>query len=187
MFRRNKTEPEPTPTTKAQGKGRPTPTRREAEAAARARAKGPVSRQDKAAARKAANQQMRRAMETGEERFLPARDRGPVKRFIRDYVDARLTFLELSMPLVMLALALNFINDATRQVSSVIVYFTMFMMVMNGVALRWGLRRELERRFPDEPTSGTTWYAISRAIQMRFLRMPKRQMRVGQPLPETYR
>ena len=42
-------------------------------------------------------------------------------------------------------------------------------------------------RFPDEPTKGTTLYAAMRSLQMKFLRLPKPQVKIGQKLPETYR
>ena len=45
----------------------------------------------------------------------------------------------------------------------------------------------LAQRFPGESTKGTTWYAISRAMQMKFMRMPKAQVKIGQQLPEHYR
>ncbi len=49
------------------------------------------------------------------------------------------------------------------------------------------LRRELDRRFPDEPRKGTTYYAVTRSLQMKFLRLPKAQVKIGEKLPETYR
>ena len=74
------------------GKGRPTPTRKEREAAnlrplvgSDRRAAGKESRAKMAEAREKA----RIGMAAGEEKFLPARDKGPQRRFIRDYVDAR--------------------------------------------------------------------------------------------------
>jgi hypothetical protein len=53
--------------------------------------------------------------------------------------------------------------------------------------LRRKLRRELTRRFPDEPLKGTTYYAITRALQMKFMRLPKSKVKIGQELPEHYR
>ena len=102
MFRRNKSEAPPVETDvtdagAAGGKGRPTPTRKEAEAAAKARAKVPRTRKEQAAAARLARSdsstKMRQAMKTGEEKYLPARDRCPVKRFIRDMVDSRFSFV----------------------------------------------------------------------------------------------
>ena len=49
------------------------------------------------------------------------------------------------------------------------------------------LRRELATRFPDEPTKGTTYYAVMRSLQMKFMRLPKSQVKIGQELPEHYR
>ena len=43
----------------------------------------------------------------------------------------------------------------------------------------------MSTRFPGESTKGTTWYAISRAMQMKFMRMPKAQVKIGQQLPEV--
>ena len=103
MFRRSTPEPELPPThEKVGGKGRPTPSRKEAEAAARARAKVPRTRKEQAAAQRAArgdaSRKMREAIKTGDERYLPSRDRGPVRRFIRDFVDSRFSFIELMVP-----------------------------------------------------------------------------------------
>ncbi len=40
---------------------------------------------------------MRQALDTGDEKFLPLRDKGPQKRFARDYVDARFSLGEYLM------------------------------------------------------------------------------------------
>src|SRR5919112_514458 len=53
-----------------------------------------------AAARQAVQDQrlkMRQALDTGDEKFLPLRDKGPQKRFARDYVDARFSIGEYLM------------------------------------------------------------------------------------------
>lgn len=182
---------QPTPT-KAGGKGRPTPTRREAEAARKARAQVPRSRKEVAAAnRKArleAQEKVRHAYKTGDESGLPLRDRGPVKRFIRDYVDVRFSFIELLIPIMVLTLVLGFIqNPNVQAMSEIILLGTMIMIVLEMVFLRMKLRKELTQRFPDENLKGTTYYAIMRAMQMKFLRLPKPQRKIGEMLPETYR
>ncbi len=53
--------------------------------------------------------------------------------------------------------------------------------------LRFRLRRQLAARFPDEPVKGTTYYAVTRAMQMKFMRLPKPKVKIGQELPEHYR
>lgn len=195
MFRRTQStpvEPESASTPKAGGKGRPTPSRKEAEAAARARAKAPRTRKEMAAAQRAAraeqNQRMREALKSGDERHLPARDRGPVRRFIRDYVDVRFSFIELLIPVMVLSLILSWSgNDYLVGVSEIVLLGAMVFIAMDMVFLRARLRRELARRFPGESLKGTTYYAIMRAMQMKFMRLPKPTRKIGEPLPDTYR
>lgn len=193
MFRRTQSQPEtPLVPEKAGGKGRPTPSRKEAEAAARARAKVPRTRKEQVAAQRAArgdtSRKMREAMKTGDERYLPSRDRGPVRRFIRDFVDARFSFIELMVPLLIVSMVLGYSgNDGMIQLGNTVLFTTLLVIVVDIVMLRFRLRRELARRFPDESTKGATLYAAMRSLQMKFLRLPKAQVRIGEKLPETYR
>jgi hypothetical protein len=193
VFRRPTPEPELPPThDKVGGKGRPTPSRKEAEAAARARAKVPRTRREQAAAQRAArgdaSRKMRAAMKTGDERYLPSRDRGPVRRFIRDFVDSRFSFIELMVPLLIVSMVLGYSgNPGMVQLGNTVLFTTLLVIVFDIVMLRFRLRRELSRRFPDEPLKGTTLYAAMRSLQMKFLRLPKAQVKIGEKLPETYR
>lgn len=194
MFRRTKTEtaPEPAVPEKAGGKGRPTPTRKEAEAAAKARAKTPRTRKEQAAAQRArrseGSRKMRQAMREGDERYYPARDRGPKRRFVRDFVDVRFSLIELVIPLLLVTMLLGYSGNATlRGWGNTLLLLTVFLVVLDMFWLRFRLRRELVRRFPDESYKGLTYYAITRALQMKFMRLPKSQVRIGQQLPEHYR
>ena len=178
--------------TKTGGKGRPTPTRKEAEAAARARAKTPRSRKEIVAAnrraRSEASAKVREAFRTGDDKSLPARDRGPVKRFVRDYVDVRFSFIELLLPILVLTLLLGFSSNANVIASSQIIMLgAMIFIVLEMLFLRIRLRKELRTRFPDADLKGTTYYAIMRAMQMKFLRLPKPQRKIGESLPHEYR
>lgn len=170
-------------------KGRPTPTRREAEAAAKARAKALL---DPKASRKQQRQfqveksrNIRQAMKAGDERYLPARDKGPVRRFIRDYVDARLSVAEFAMPLLVASLIASV--SGYYEIGNGIINATLLLVVVDSAILRFRMRRELSRRFPDESLKRTTWYAFMRALQLRFMRLPKPNVKLGQALPEHYR
>ena len=195
MFRRSKSEsPSPVePTvTKVSGKGRPTPTRREAEAAARARAKAPRSRKELAAARRSArtdsSRTIRQAMRDGDERYYPARDRGPVRRFVRDFVDSRFSLIELVIPLLLVTMLLGYSGNAQlAAIGNSVLLGTVLLVVVDMVVLRFRLRRELVRRFPDQSYKGLTYYAITRALQMKFMRLPKAKVKIGEQLPEHYR
>ena len=193
MFRRTKSETTaPRVVTKPDGKGRPTPSRREAEAAARARAKVPRDRKEQARAQRAArnesSQSVRAAMKAGDERYYLPRDQGPVRRFIRDFVDSRFSFIELMIPLLIVTMVLGYSgNERLAQIGNTILMGTILLVVLDMFMLHRKLRRELTRRFPDEPLKGTTYYAITRALQMKFMRLPKSKVKIGQELPEHYR
>ena len=195
MFRRSRSETDTTPAPtveKPDGKGRPTPSRREAEAAARARAKVPRTRKEMAQAQRAAraesSQQVRAAMKSGDERYFTARDKGPVRRFVRDFVDSRFSFVEMMIPLLILTMVLGYSgNQRLAGIGNTVLVGTMLLVAVDMFVLRMRLRRELARRFPDEDPKGTTYYAIMRALQMKFMRLPKAQVKIGQELPEHYR
>jgi hypothetical protein len=197
LFRRTKHETIPEPvesdlSVAGQKKGRPTPSRKDAEALKKARAKVPRTRKEQNAARKLAQSEsstkMREAMKTGDDRYLPARDKGPVKRFIRDFVDSKFSPIELLIPVMFIVLVLGWSGNKTLASYANLTLLAMLLLIVIDVfRMRLRLRKELTRRFPDESQKGTTYYAVARSLQMRFMRMPKSQVKIGQQLPERYR
>lgn len=193
MFRKTKSETPAAPSSETDlregGKGRPTPSRKEAQAAARERAR--AGRDKRAAAqmkrqrRAEDSQRIREGMKTGDERYLMPRDKGPVRRFVRDWVDSRITFLELMLPALVIVMGLQLAGELTI---SNAIWSVMWILVL--VDITWMFLRlggEIRRRFPDEETKGWRFYAIMRALQIRPLRIPKSQVKLYQPLPERYR
>ncbi len=174
------------------GKGRPTPTRKEAEAARRAAAKAPRSRKEAAAQqrlkRAETSRKMREAMKTGDERYLPSRDRGPVKRFVRDYVDSHFTIAELIIPVLIVTMILGWSGNARLAwFGNTFMTLVLLAVAVNLVLLRWTMRKQIRTRFGPESLRGTTSYALFRALQLRPLRLPKPQVKIGQELPQSYR
>jgi hypothetical protein len=170
---------------KVGGKGRPTPTRKEAQAAARERARAAT---DKKAAQKVlrekraeSNRRMREGMKTGEEKFLPARDQGPVRRYVRDWVDSRISVAEFLLPLLILIMILQSSgSSALRTFSSQLWLASILLLVVDTLWFRFRLRRDLKAKFPDESLKGTTFYALVRMLQLRFMRLPKSKVKIGQ-------
>jgi hypothetical protein len=165
-------------------KGRPTPSRKEAEAAARERAKAGM---DKKAAQKLlrerraeSNAKVRQGMRSGDERYLPKRDQGPVKRFIRDYVDTRLSIAEFLLPLLVGIMALQYSgNDRLLKFGSVLMSTTILVVALDTTWMLFRLKRALRAEFPEENLRGTAFYTILRMLQLRWLRMPKPQVKIG--------
>lgn len=173
-------DPKPT------GKGRPTPTRREAELARKQRVKPPLTKREQLKRdrelAKAKRTKSRQAMASGDERYFLKRDQGPVRKFVRDFVDARRTIAEYFLPVILIILLTSFINiDTVRVFSTLLMLATMFMVIFDLVFLRFRLGRELRTRFPDDDGRHTL-YAIGRATQIRRLRIPKPTVRPGDVL-----
>lgn len=196
MFRRTKQEaaPEPVATDPgaSQRKNRPTPSRKEAEALNKARAKVPRTRKEQNAARRLAQSEssskMRDAMKSGDDRYLPARDKGPVKRFVRDFVDSKFSMIELLIPVMLVVLVLGWSGNPTlASYANLTLLAMLLVIVVDVLRMRSRLRKELTRRFPGESQKGTVYYAVARSLQMRFMRLPKAQVKIGQQLPERYR
>lgn len=200
MFGRGKRNPppesltvEPAASRRGGGKGRPTPTRREAEQRNRrplvagTTLSPTATRAERKAARKArrdeANSErmrQRQALLTGDEAHLPARDKGPARRWVRDYVDARRNVGELFLPFAMIVLGMSLIKVAAVQLASVaLLYGVMAAVIVDSVFLRRKLKRETESRFGDK-AAGAGGYGMMRALQMRRLRMPRPQVSRGQ-------
>lgn len=167
------------------GKGRPTPKRREAEQARKERVKPPLTRREAMKRdRERAKQQRSRArsaMASGDERYFLKRDQGPVRRFIRDYVDSRRTIAEFFLPIVIVVLVTSFIPIAAMQVfSTLLMMLLLFTIIFELVMLSARVKREIRRRFPDDDQRGHGFYAIARATQMRRLRLPKPAVQPGE-------
>ncbi|CAN5238060.1 DUF3043 domain-containing protein [soil metagenome] len=166
------------------GKGHATPTRKEKEAAR----KQPLVSSDRTAARKNARAQMqlqrekaRIGMANGDEKFLPARDRGPQKRYVRDYVDARFSVGELLIPLMFAVIILTFFPDPLVQTIGLFALWAFFAVaVIDVVMLGFILNRKLAAKFGADKVEKVRWYAAMRALQLRLMRLPKPQVKRGQ-------
>ena len=95
-------------------KGRPTPKRSDAQTQRRALARCADDRKEAAKrqreARRADMARQREALACGDERYLPVRDKGPVRRFARDFVDSRFCIAEYFLPLAVIILILSMIQ-----------------------------------------------------------------------------
>ena len=164
-------------------KGRPTPKRKQAEAANR-RPLVPANRQDARKAAKQADRAQRdkeyRALQTGDEKNMPYRDRGPVRRYVRDYVDARFNLGEFFLPLAAVCLVLQLafarINAWISVGALFLLYFYVIAAIIDGVVLWRKLRRRLTVKWGEVPR-GTLMYAITRAFQLRRSRLPRPQIK----------
>lgn len=187
---------EPVSTTPDGKKGRPTPKRKAAEAAS-IRPLVPKDRKEaKRAARAARNARFeaeQRAMVTGEEKYLPARDKGRARRFVRDYVDARHSFSEWILAVMMVSIILIMVlsmlgNKIPLQYqaymlygSSVLMYGSFIITAIEAFFVWRKIKRVFTEAHPREDIpSGTAYYTFSRMIMPRRWRSPRPQVDRGQ-------
>ncbi|MBB0232154.1 DUF3043 domain-containing protein [Streptomyces calidiresistens] len=164
-------------------KGRPTPKRSEAEALRKASARPPTDRREAARrareARRKALEKQREALVTGREEFLPYRDRGPVRRFARDFVDTRWHVAEYFLIYAIIILVLSMVPG--QQPFALLLWMGIILaMIVDWIALRFRLKRALNERFPNESHKGAYPYALMRTLQVRRLRLPKPQVKRGE-------
>ncbi|HVQ50944.1 MAG TPA: DUF3043 domain-containing protein [Mycobacterium sp.] len=184
-------------------KGKPTPKRSEA-----SRRRGPVApapmttaearrrrkevgapkltrdeRKSERLARRADMSERREKMMAGEDAYLLPRDKGPVRRFVRDVVDSRRNVLGLFMPA---ALGLIFVMLAmpsltVQRLLSPAMLVLVAIMVIDGFIVGRKANRLVDEKFPDNTESGWKlgFYAASRASQLRRMRAPRPQVNRG--------
>lgn len=163
------------------GKGRPTPTRAEAEAARKA-ALTEVENNKKAQreAARLAREKARAGLLAGDERYFPARDRGPVKAFVRDFIDARFTIGEVFLPAAFVVIVLTMVPNKTVLLIAYPAWFATFaLMVLDTTVMAFRLRAALIRRFDPVDRKGAIFYGVLRTTQMRRLRVPPARLRIG--------
>ncbi|MFG2191228.1 DUF3043 domain-containing protein [Streptomyces sp. NPDC048639] len=166
-------------------KGRPTPKRSQAQSQRRSLASTPTNRKDTAKrtreARRADMARQREALASGDERFLPVRDKGPIRRFARDFVDSRFAVAEFFLPLAVLILVLSMLpSPAIKNISLLLWLGVIVMIVIDSIGVAIRLKKQLRTRFPNENLRGAVPYALMRTLQMRRLRLPKPQVKRGE-------
>lgn len=168
-------------------KGRPTPKRKEAEA----RRRRPLVPEDRKAAAREARARMRAqrdrefmAMKTGDEKNMPLRERGPVKRFIRDYVDARWNLGEFFLPVAIVMLFATAVAQNYPQMYLgvlAVLYGFILATIVQAVLTARSLRKALEERFGEEGLAkGNTMYGVMRSLQIRRSRLPRPMVKRGE-------
>ena len=178
-----------TETPTSSGKGRPTPKRKDAQRGRRGPVAPPPATRREAArrVREQAKEQRttaRQGTKAGEQRFLIARDRGPVRALVRDLVDNRRHVGVLLLPAALLPV----IAQVTRSeqilaIATTLWLATLLAAISDFVVTALVVRRRIRKDFPEErKLRGHTVYAVVRTAQFRRFRLPKPRVGPGDPV-----
>jgi hypothetical protein len=168
------------------GRGRPTPKRKEKER----RRTGPVApppmtrkeaAQRKKEQTKQARGRIREGALRGEERYLPKRDTGPVRKLVRDVVDSRRNAGVMLLPIALFLVLAQFSrNQVLLDIALTLWLAGLFAVFLDTMLLIGALRRRIRRDFPDEErTRGHVGYGLLRSTVFRRWRMPAAAVRPG--------
>jgi Protein of unknown function (DUF3043) len=187
VFGRNskQADPDPVPVPDAAArpeaqapKGRPTPSRKDAESSRRTARKIPS---DPKAAKKAQKERARderatarAGMVAGDKRFLPSRDQGPVRAYIREYVDGRRRMSEYFVFVAVGILVAGFARNPQVQSAVSFIWFgATGVIAVEMILTLVKLNKQLTERWPDKADrKGSMLYGGMRALQIRKLRVP---------------
>lgn len=159
-------------------KGFPTPKRKKQEAA-RIRPLVPKDRKEAILLNKKIKienrKKIRAGIENGEERYLSDRDKGDQKRFTRKFVDTRFNICEFMMPVASLITLSSIIFAQNIKISKIfllILWIFILSAIIDIIFLIKSLQKRIKQKFGLHE-KGISLYAVSRALQMKFLRIPK--------------
>ncbi len=162
-------------------KDSPTPKRKDSEALNKVNAiTSPATKATKSRDRnelKAKRLAARAAYMRGEESALPIRDKGPVRRFVREYVDSKRNVGEFFLPAVAIVLVLSVVhNKFVSLIAILVMYVAMLYTVFSGFFMTRKIRKVVSEKFPGESTKGLGMYGWLRSTQMRRMRAPAPQV-----------
>ena len=187
---------ESTPTV---GKGRPTPKRREAEGRRGPVAPPPMTQREAIKRSKdqgksltkeekrALSAERRERMMSGDEKYVLPRDRGPVRGYVRDLVDARRNIAGILLPIAVLSFVILLIPIPTVQsYGPLVLLVAIVAAVLDTVIFARAIGQKVRAKFPKGDSSDLStkssalgFYAFNRACLFRRWRVPRPRVAVG--------
>ena len=168
------------------GKGRPTPKRSVAQGRRPGPPPPPPTTRKEAYKRMREQQAARRAesragMARGDDSYLPARDRGPVRKLVRDVVDSRRNVGSWFLLVAAVALIGTVVPSlVVRAYASYVLFGFFLVLIVDSVVLKRKIKAKVLERFPETTkTKGIIWYGISRSTMIRRWRFPKPEVPIG--------
>ena len=113
-------------------------------------------------------------MARGDDSYLPARDRGPVRKLVRDVVDSRRNVGSFFLAIAAVALAGTVVPSVVvKNYASLLLFGFFLVMVVDSVVLSRRIKKAIAEQLPRESPKGAVWYGVSRSTMIRRWRFPK--------------
>lgn len=173
----------------------PTPSRKSQEAKNFQGLLGVDKKVAKARAREESQRRFAReqeGMRTGREDLLPPHHQGPARRFVRDFIDSRYTFVEWMVVVVLvlmlgssaLVLLLSSKNPTLSGQINVACLVLSYVALIGGgveagVLAGVARRKAIKTLGAEKVPRGLRWYAFSRMMMPRRWRQPRPQVTRG--------
>lgn len=135
-------------------------------------------------ARKERQRATQKAMDSGDERYLMARDKGPERAFVRDLVDSKRHINSFVMPFAIVLLILMTVTSGNPKLANLVTIIAMgVMLIFITEAVTFGRKatKAVKEKFPATTEGGMSlgFYAFGRASQPRRWRTPKPRVNIG--------
>lgn len=208
LLRRKSAEqtPEPVPAALPElptvGKGRPTPKRSQAqgrrgpvapppktqrEAIKRSKEVGKTLTKEE---RRVQSTERRERMMRGDDAYVLPRDRGAVRAYVRDLIDARRNVAGILLPVVLVSfIVLTIRNQVVATIGPLILLIAILAAVVDSVIFGRQVSRKVAAKFPKGDGTGSSsrsrslgFYAFNRACLIRKWRVPRPRVRRGDPV-----
>lgn len=166
-------------------KGHATPTRKEREAARKRPLVGDKTPEARAMSKEQLRVQRDRArigLANGEEKYLPAKDRGAQKKHVRDIVDSRWGFAELTIPILFLLVVVGYFDNGLAAYVNYGLWALVLLIAIDLIVLHFRIKRLASEKFGADRVERRGLYHATRAIQLRVMRLPKPQVKRGESL-----
>jgi len=132
----------------------------------------------------------RERMMSGDEKYVLPRDRGPVRAYVRDLVDARRNIAGILLPIAVLSFVILLIPIPTVQsYGPVVLLVAIIAAILDTVIFARTIGQKVRARFPkgdssELSTKGSAlgFYAFNRACLFRRWRVPRPRVAVGEKI-----
>ena len=124
-------------------------------------------------------------MKSGDERYLLPRDKGPERALVRDIVDTRRNAGTWFFGAAFVLLALSMVKDARAILAANTIWYLLFLaVVVDTYLISRKIKKLMAERFPKtkEKLRSLYFYAFTRSIMFRRLRMPRPRVKVGETI-----